>query len=94
MCELTFARLYVSPNRPRLIDPIFRPPDNGKHHFGPIYDFVASIVYNRVGRVRCFSGESQTRCFVCCRRAVNGVLYSRLSIWTPSEARFFRPVEH
>ena len=94
MCEFTSTRLYVSPNRPGLIDPILRPPDDGKYCFGPIYDFVASIVYNRAGRVRCFSGESQTRRFVCCRRAVNGVLYSRLSTWTSSEARSFRPVEH
>ena len=57
MCEFIVIRPYVFPNHPGPIDPILRPPDDSKHNLGPVYDLVAFIVYNCVGRVRCFSGE-------------------------------------
>ena len=49
MCEFVFIRHYDPPNSKGPIDSIFRAPDNSKYYLTPVYDFVASIVHNRVG---------------------------------------------
>ena len=63
---------YVFPNHPGPIDPILRASYDSKYHLCPVYDFVASIVHSRVGRVWRFPGKGQTRRFVRCRRVTDG----------------------
>jgi len=49
MCEIILVPHYDPPNNAGPIDSILRAPDDGKYYLSSVYDFVASIVHNRVG---------------------------------------------
>jgi hypothetical protein len=49
MCEFIPVCRYNPPNITGPIDSILRAPDDSKYYLSPVYDFVASIVHDRVG---------------------------------------------
>lgn len=89
LCVSSFLSVIIIPlNNPGPIDPILRASHHSKYHLTPVYDFVASIVHGRAGRVRRFSGKGQACCLVCCRGTANGAPTLIPSNCTPSNPSF------